>query len=78
LQEQYDQANNEKKGLNTRIETLREEVQEGSNEIMKLKLDFGMKEALMSQQIDFDKRKIDELMTQLNDSNMSLSEKLEL
>jgi hypothetical protein len=45
---------------------------------MKLKLDFGMKEALMSQQIDFDKRKIDELMTQLNDSNMSLSEKLEL
>lgn len=45
---------------------------------MMLRLDFGKKEALLQQETQFQKAKIEGLMAQLNEQNTHLSEKLEL
>lgn len=53
LNENSENLQLERKALNEKIDSLREENQNSSNDLMKLKLEFGMQEALMKQQIEF-------------------------
>ena len=56
LNENSENLQSERKALNEKIDSLREENQNSSNDLMKLKLEFGMQEALMKQQIEFQKK----------------------
>ena len=56
LSENSENLQSERKALNEKIDSLREENQNSSNDLMKLKLEFGMQEALMKQQIEFQKK----------------------
>ena len=67
----------EKESLTHWIDELWSENQELNNQLIKLKLDSGREEALMKQEKEFQQKKIEDLMNQLNDSTKTWSEKLE-
>lgn len=66
----------ERKQANEKIEALRAENQEVNNEYTKSKLDWGRDEALKNQQIEFQGKKVEDLMKQITEGSMSYEEKL--
>ena len=67
----------EKRELSKKQDELREEATKVGNEFMQAKLDWGTTEALKNQEIEFQKKKIEDLMAQVSQENMTFKEKLE-
>lgn len=67
----------QKRHLEDQLETLREEKQRFSDEAMQKNLESGRDKALTQQKIEFQEKKIEELLKALADSSSSYHEKLE-